>query len=204
MWEPPFGEVEPPPGEDPLVVVAPSTSQDRDQRLLSAALNGLADLPVRVLATFNRRPPPKPVRVPANARLVEWMSYSRTMRDARVVVCHAGHGTLARALAGGATVVAVPAAGDMAENGARLQWSGAGVSLPNRLLTPRTVRWAVQRVLERPGFRSRAQAIARWSAENDGPAAAAAFVEGFADRMRTGPQNAATIAFPEGQGAKTK
>src|SRR5438105_1741913 len=28
MWEQPFGEVDLPPGEDPLVLVAPSTSQD--------------------------------------------------------------------------------------------------------------------------------------------------------------------------------
>ena len=79
MWEPPFGEVEPPPGDAPLVLVAPSTAQDPEHRLLRAALAGLADEPVRVLATWNRRPVHEPLPVPANARLVEWVSYSRTM-----------------------------------------------------------------------------------------------------------------------------
>ena len=86
MWEPPFDEVQPPPGDAPLVLVAPSTAQDPEHRLLRAALAGLAGEPVRVLATWNRRPLPGPVRVPANARLVEWLSYAQTMPRLR-----AGH-----------------------------------------------------------------------------------------------------------------
>ena len=57
LWEQPFGEVELPPGDDPLVLVAPSTAQDPEHELLRAALEGLAGEPVRVLATWNRRPP---------------------------------------------------------------------------------------------------------------------------------------------------
>ena len=38
LWEPPYEAVEPPPGEKPLVLVAPSTSQDPEHRLLRAAL----------------------------------------------------------------------------------------------------------------------------------------------------------------------
>ena len=43
MWEPPAQEVELPPGDAPLVLVAPSTAQDPEHRLLRAALRGLAD-----------------------------------------------------------------------------------------------------------------------------------------------------------------
>ncbi|MGH2763315.1 MAG: glycosyltransferase, partial [Thermoleophilaceae bacterium] len=53
LWEQPFGEVPDPPGEGPLVLVAPSTSQDPSHRLLRAALAGLAGEPVRVLASTN-------------------------------------------------------------------------------------------------------------------------------------------------------
>ncbi len=65
MWEQPYERDDPPPGDAPLVLVAPSTSQDPDQRMLRAALEGLAGEPVRVLATTNRRPPPRPIEVPA-------------------------------------------------------------------------------------------------------------------------------------------
>ena len=64
MWEQPYGDTEAPPGDDPLVLVAPSTSQDPDQRMLRAALEGLAGEPVRVLATTNRRHPAEPLPCP--------------------------------------------------------------------------------------------------------------------------------------------
>ncbi len=40
LWEQPFGDVDLPPGDDPLVLVAPSTSQDPEGQLLRAALDG--------------------------------------------------------------------------------------------------------------------------------------------------------------------
>jgi MGT family glycosyltransferase len=171
------GEMEVPAGEGPLVVVAPSTSQDPECELVRTALAGLADEPVRVLATTNRHRPEEPIEVPGNAVLVDWLSYSRAMALADVVVCHGGHGTVARALAAGAPVLVCPAVGDMAENGARVAWSGAGVSLPRRLLSRRGVRSAVRRLLARGRYRERAEEIAAWSAENDGAANAAELVE---------------------------
>ena len=57
QWEPPGERVEPPPGRGPVVLIAPSTSQDPSHTLLRAALEGLADAPVRVIATYNGREP---------------------------------------------------------------------------------------------------------------------------------------------------
>jgi UDP:flavonoid glycosyltransferase YjiC (YdhE family) len=180
MWEPPAEDVQIPPGEAPLVLVAPSTAQDRDQRMLTAALRGLADLPVRVLATSNRRPPSRPLPVPENARLVDWLSYSRTMPNCDVVVCHAGHGTMVRALASGCAVVACPAVGDMNENAARLDWAGAGVRVPRRFVSPRVLGLAVERALGEPPIRARARELAAWAASHDAGAAASALVERLA------------------------
>jgi len=167
------------------VLIAPSTAQDSEHRLLRAALRGLADAPVRVLATWNRRLPPRPLPVPENARLVEWVSYSRTMPRADVVVCHAGHGTLARALSSGCAVVAAPAIGDMNENAARVDWAGAGVRVPRRFVSPRPLRLAVERALGEPSIRARARELAAWYAGHDPAGAAAALVEGLAARSPT-------------------
>ena len=179
MWEPPFGSVSAPPGDAPLVLVAPSTAQDPEHRLLRAALAGLGDEPVRVLATWNRRPLPadRPVAVPDNTRLVEWISYSQTMPSCSAVICHAGHGTMVRALASGCPVVAVPHCGDMAENAARADWAGAGVRLPWRFLTPGTLRLAVRRALSEASLRARAGELAAWAATHDGASRAADLVE---------------------------
>jgi len=183
MWEPPFGEVELPPGDAPLVLVAPSTAQDPEHRLLRAALAGLAAEPVRVLATWNRRPVYAPLPVPANARLVEWVSYSRTIPRCALVICHAGHGTMVRALACGSPVVCLPHAGDMAENAARADWAGVGVRVPWRLLSPTTLRLAVRRALARPSLAARARELAASAAASDGAERAAELVEELA---RTG------------------
>jgi UDP:flavonoid glycosyltransferase YjiC (YdhE family) len=180
MWEPPAADVELPPGEDPLVLIAPSTAQDGEHTMLSAALRGLADAPVRVLGTWNRRLPPRPLPVPANARLVDWVSYSRTMPHCDVVICHAGHGTLARALSNGCVVVATPAIGDMNENAARLEWAGAGVRVPRRFVSPRVLRLAVERALGDQRIKARAHGFAEWSRTHDPGATAARLVERLA------------------------
>jgi UDP:flavonoid glycosyltransferase YjiC (YdhE family) len=181
MWEPPTADVELPPGEQPLVLIAPSTAQDEEHRMLRAALRGLADAPVRVLGTWNRRLPPRPLPVPDNARLVDWVSYSRTMPRCDVVVCHAGHGTLVRALSSGCVVVACPAVGDMNENAARLDWAGAGVRVPRRFVTPRVVRLAVERALGEASITVRAQELARWNRDHEAGTAAAGLVERLAE-----------------------
>lgn len=180
MWEQPYGDVETPPGEGPLVLVAPSTSQDPEQRMVRAALEGLAGEPVRVLATTNRREPPEPLPEPANARVVDWLSYARTMPLCDLVICHGGHGTVARALASGVPVLVCPAAGDQAENAARVAWAGVGAALPRRLASPRGVRLAVRRALADPRLRHRARELAAWARSNDAAAAAAAAVEELA------------------------
>ena len=186
LWEQPFDEVELPAGDDPLVLIAPSTSQDPDQHMLLAALEGLAEEPVRVLATTNRRPPTREPRVPANAKLVDWVSYAKTMPHCDAVVCHGGHGTVARALACGVPVVCCPAAGDMAENAARAAWAGAGVSLPKRLASPRGVRLAVRRVLGDGSFSNRAAELAAWAERHRGTVIAAAALEELAARSSGG------------------
>ncbi len=188
IWEPPTVDVELPPGDDPLVLIAPSTAQDPEHRLLGAALRGLADAPVRVLATWNRRLPSAPLPVPPNARVVEWLSYARTMPHCDVVVCHAGHGTLARALASGCAVVACPVAGDMSENAARLDWAGAGVRLPRRFISPRPLRLAVERALDDPAIRTRARELAAWWEANDPADTAAGLVESLAAATNQAPQ----------------
>jgi UDP:flavonoid glycosyltransferase YjiC (YdhE family) len=183
LWEPPGPSVAAPPGDGAVVLVAPSTSQDPERTLLRAALAGLADAPVRVIASWNGELEPS-VPVPANAVVVPWLSYAAAMPDCDLVLCHGGHGTLARALVSGCPVVIVPSAGDMGENAARVDRLGLGVRLPRRYGTPRGVRLAVERALSRPRLREHASSVARWAASHDGPATAAVEIERWLERRR--------------------
>lgn len=176
-FEIPHEDIELPPGEDPLVLVAPSTSQDPDNHLVRSALAGLGDQPVRVAATTNRVVPRRPIEVPSNAVLVDWLSYSQLMPEAALVICHGGHGTVARALAEGVPVLTCPAAGDMNETAARITWAEAGRSIRWSLTGPRTLRWVVAEMLAEPVYRVRAGQIAAWHRRHDGPATGAGLVE---------------------------
>jgi UDP:flavonoid glycosyltransferase YjiC (YdhE family) len=174
-------DVELPDGDRPLVLVAPSTAQDPECRLVRVALEALADEPVRVIATTNRHRPGVPLpAAPANARVVDWLSYSQVMPQAALVICHGGHGTVARALGAGVPVLCCPAVGDMTENAARVAWAGVGLMLPWRLTGAATMRVTVRRLLAERAFRERARKIQAWAAANDGPGHAAQLVEKLA------------------------
>jgi UDP:flavonoid glycosyltransferase YjiC (YdhE family) len=179
-FEMPHPEIELPPGEGPLVLVAPSTAHDSENHLVRTALAALADEPVRVVATTNRVAPQRPVEVPANARLVEWLSYSQLMPAAAAIVSHGGHGTVARALGAGTPVLVCPIIGDMSETAMRVDWAGAGLSLPWRLCRPAPLRWALRRLLHEPSFAAKAGEIAAWGRANNGAARGAELVERLA------------------------
>jgi UDP:flavonoid glycosyltransferase YjiC (YdhE family) len=181
-FELPHPEIELPPGNDPLVLVAPSTAHDSGNHLVRTALAALAEEPVRVVATTNRVAPQHPIEVPANAVLVEWLSYSQLMPVASLVISHGGHGTVARALGAGTPVLVCPIIGDMSETAMRVAWAGAGLSLPWRLCRPAPLRWTARRLLREPAFAAKAEEIAAWGRENDGAARGAELVEQLAMR----------------------
>jgi len=181
-FEIPHPDVELPPGDRPLVLVAPSTAHDSGNHLVRTALAALADEPVRVVATTNRVVPQSPIDVPDNAVLVDWLSYSQVMPAASLVISHGGHGTVARALCAGTPVLISPIIGDMSETAMRVAWTKAGLSLPWRLCRPTPLRWAARRLLSDPAFAERAAELAAWNRENDGAARGAELVEGLALR----------------------
>jgi UDP:flavonoid glycosyltransferase YjiC (YdhE family) len=184
-FETPFHDIELPPGEGPLVLVAPSTAHDSENRLVRTALRALAAEPLRVVATTNAVAPQAPIEVPANAVLVDWLSYSQLMPAASLVVCHGGHGTVARALGAGAPVLTCPIVGDMSETAMRVAWAGAGLSLPWRLCRPALLRWAARRLLDDPAYARRAGELAAWGREHDGAERGADLVEELARRSPT-------------------
>lgn len=181
-FEQPHPEIELPPGDEPLVLVAPSTAHDSGNHLVRTALTALADEGVRVVATTNHVAPQGPIEAPANAVLVDWLSYSQLMPAASLVISHGGHGTVARALGAGTPLLISPIAGDMSETAMRVAWTGAGLSLSWRLCHPAPLRWAVRRLLDEPSFATRASEIAAWGREHDGATRGAELVEELARR----------------------
>lgn len=128
VWDPTEAEMELPPGETPLVLVAPSTATNDEKPLAEVALGALSpdrmgEHPVRVaITTFG----PIPAEVPEWARAGH-SRQERALKEAAVVVCGAGHGMLSKALMAGAPVVAVPGGGDQWELARRAERAGFAV-----------------------------------------------------------------------------
>jgi UDP:flavonoid glycosyltransferase YjiC (YdhE family) len=173
-----------PEGEEPLVLAASSTGQDPERSLLRIALDALEREPVRVIATLSERGERWSGPVPANATVLDWVSYRQVMPLASAVICRGGAGTVAQALAAGVPTLVCPAGGDMAENGARVTWAGAGLMVPQSLLARGPLRWATRRLLGDESFSARAAEIAAWGRSNDGAARGADLVERYARRHR--------------------
>jgi UDP:flavonoid glycosyltransferase YjiC (YdhE family) len=177
LFDLPHSEVELPSGDAPLVLVTASTGQDGNRGLLRTALEALAGEPVRVLASINERGASWPGPVPGNARVVDWVSYGQVMPHAAAVITRGGHGTIARALAEGVPLLICPGGGDMAENGTRVAWSGAGLMLPPRFLGRAPMRWSVRLLLSDRRYAARAGEIAAWAGRHDGAERGAVLIE---------------------------
>src|SRR5664279_1365331 len=77
----------------PTVVVSYSTDRlQNGPRRVQTALNALADLPVRVLASTSCLFPAARLRVPAPATVFDYLPLSSALQGAALAVCHAGHG----------------------------------------------------------------------------------------------------------------
>jgi UDP:flavonoid glycosyltransferase YjiC (YdhE family) len=177
VFDLPGADAEPPPGDAPLVLIAPSTVKDPSGRLIRTALEALGSKPLRLLVTMGGAGRSWSGPVPPNAVIADWVDYSRLMREASLVICHGTHGTVVQALVEGVPLVVSPAMPDDAEHGARVAWSGAGLMIPSRLAGPGALRTVSRVVLSEPRFRRAAEAVASWARTRNGCARGAELIE---------------------------
>jgi UDP:flavonoid glycosyltransferase YjiC (YdhE family) len=160
---------------DPLVLVSYSTdpmqnSPERVQR----ALDALADLPLRVVATTSGVFQPAELSVPENAVVAEYVPVDQMLRGAAIVVSHAGHGTTLTALCHGVPVICIPGIGrDQIPIANRVAELGLGVAL-SQDATSNDLHRAVTEVLEDASFQDRARAFQQQCGPLSGVAGAAA------------------------------
>ncbi|MFC8046626.1 glycosyltransferase [Nocardia sp. NPDC057353] len=165
LWEPTDAVLAPPPGTEPLVVVAPSTAHTGVAGMVETVVEALDGAGVRVAVSMLDTPPPGlPAWVRAGLGRQDVL-----LREAAVVVGGGGHGLLAKSLLAGVPVVTVPGGGDQWELANRAARHGS--SLIVRPSTAAAVRAAVLRILAEPGFTAAAEAAAAGIAEVADPVA---------------------------------
>jgi hypothetical protein len=137
-WEPPS---EGPtylndPGAPWVLVTVSSAPQAEEMILIRTALRALAAQPVRVLLTLSDSHPREEIgSVPDNVRIERFVSHAAVLRRSRLVISHAGHGIVTKALYYGAPMVLVPWARDQPGVAARAAALGAAEVVPRDDLT---------------------------------------------------------------------
>ncbi|WP_148570866.1 nucleotide disphospho-sugar-binding domain-containing protein [Nocardioides caldifontis] len=154
------GAVEPPEGEEPLVLVATSTGRTRgSDRLVRNVVEALAGLPVRAVVTTGPAVEPVPAPRPG-IHVVPAAPHAQLLPHADVVVTHGGHGTVVKALAAGRPCLVMPLGRDQPDNAARVVRHHAGLSLRSSA-EPDRIAAALTRLLEDRSFATSAAELGR-------------------------------------------
>ena len=185
IWEPPrerpayLDE----PG-DPWVLVSISSLRQDDIALADAALRALADQPVRVLVTLGPEHDPSELSGHApNARVEKTVSHSAVLERAVLLVSHAGHGTVMKALWQGKPMVLIPWGRDQPGVAARAQALGVAEVVPRAEATAATIGAAVKRsIVDKQMGQNAAKHSARLRATTP-PADAATRIESLVERQ---------------------
>jgi len=149
------------PGKDWALVTLSSLEQD-DLPLGQAALDALASQPLPVVLTIGHGHQPGDLqRVPANAHVEQYLPHTAVLERSRLLVSHAGHGSVMKALWHGVPMVLVPWGRDQPGVAARAEHLGVAVVVERDQLSRETLSAAVQRVLAEPQFQAAAQQTAQ-------------------------------------------
>jgi MGT family glycosyltransferase len=175
------------PRDRPVVHVTEGTIHTREPLLLRAAMQGLRDLPMRVVLTTgaHRRPDELDLGPPAaNIRVEQFVPHHALFPVTDVVVTTGGAGTVTTALLAGVPLVVVPTGWDLPENAQRIAVSGAGLRIAAQDCTPQRLRRAVEQVLGDPRYREAARRMGAALRERGGTEQAAVLIEDFAGTRR--------------------
>jgi UDP:flavonoid glycosyltransferase YjiC (YdhE family) len=112
--------------------------------LYRAAIDAVADLPVRVLVTVGRQADPAALGpLPENVRVERWVPMDRMLAGAAAFVTHGGAGTTLAALAAGVPMVVLPVSADQPLNARLVAAHGAGLAVAE----PAAIGPALERLL---------------------------------------------------------
>jgi UDP:flavonoid glycosyltransferase YjiC (YdhE family) len=162
-WRSPWLET----NTDPLVVASFSTSYMDQQALAQRVLDALSGLPVRALLTAGPALDARALRIPANARVVDYIPHRAVFPHAALVITHCGWQTVNAALADGVPLVCVPDGRDQPDNAVRVVLCGAGVRV-RKSASPAKLRRVIAAALADPQLKHGARAMSEALARSDG------------------------------------
>lgn len=147
----------------PLVYMTLGTVWADSPGLFAEVLRGAAATGADLIATTGPTVDPSTLgALPPNVRVARFVPQSLLLPRCAALIGNAGFGSTMGALARGVPIVAVPlASGDHPLNARRIEALGVGRIVAESDRSAAAVSDALVRVLDEPGYRERAQALAR-------------------------------------------
>lgn len=172
-WQNPWSN-----NDDPLVVVSMSSTFMSQVDTIQRCIEALNDMPVRGLVTTGPALDPAQFETSEKVKVVRAVPHSAVFPHASVVITHAGHGTVMRALSNGLPLVCMPMGRDQKDNAVKVHYHGCGIRL-KPTASVASIRKAVETVLNDTRYRSAATLWQKRIAVSSGAETAAEQLEKF-------------------------
>jgi Erythromycin biosynthesis protein CIII-like, C-terminal domain len=146
----------------PWVLVSVSTlPQAGEVAIVQAAVRALRHEGVRVLVTVAPEHAAELGQVPDHVYLSGYVPHSAVLAGGRLIISHAGHGIVMKALYHGVPMVLVPWGRDQPGVAARAEALGVAAVVQRDACSDTSVAQAVRQVLDDPRFTERVRAISK-------------------------------------------
>ncbi|AYV47795.1 glycosyl transferase [Caulobacter flavus] len=147
-----------PEGDAPLVLVSFSSLYQAQEAALRNVIAALSALPVRALVTTGPTLDPAEFDAPPHVAIVRSAPHGQVLKEAAVMVTHAGHGSVLRPLMEGVPLLCLPMGRDQNDNAMRAAHRGAAITLAPDA-SPERIAEALTRLLDDPSYRQAARTL---------------------------------------------
>jgi UDP:flavonoid glycosyltransferase YjiC (YdhE family) len=158
IWEPQMEMAEflKEPGSPWALITLSSVRQEDEVVLARSALQALSGRPVRTLLTQPEEGIRNELAIPDNATVAGFVPHTLVLKKSSIVVSHAGHGIVSKALRYGVPMVLLPWDRDQPGVAARAERLGVAQVVPRAYANPEEVKRAVTAVFDDPQYREAA------------------------------------------------
>jgi UDP:flavonoid glycosyltransferase YjiC (YdhE family) len=168
------------PGDPWALITLSTVRQDDELTLADSSLKALANRPVRSLLTQ----PDEDIRdalgeIPANAMISGFVPHIQVLQRSSIVINHAGHGIVSKALRHGVPMVLLPWDRDQPGVAVRAKKLGVAQVVPREEASPERVRAAVASAFEDFRYREAATSQSERLARIDSVSVACVLLEGL-------------------------
>jgi UDP:flavonoid glycosyltransferase YjiC (YdhE family) len=165
------------PGDPFALVTVSSVPQDDEPKLAATALHALANRPVRTVLTLAPEHERQELgEIPNNARLEGFVPHTPVLQRSKILVSHAGHGIVSKALYNGVPMVLLPWDRDQPGVAARAEQLGVAAVVPRTRFNREEVESAVAAIFDNSELRETAKRTAERLQSSDAVAKACKYL----------------------------